>query len=523
MSRHQDSQLVKGAFLLTLAGLISKILSAAYRIPLQNFTGDFGFYIYQQVYPFLGMMIILSLYGFPSAIAKMTAELHSKGKKVSIRSTYGPLFFILFIIISIVSFLLWFNADVLANWMGDRILATAYRWVAIALLSIPFTSILRGIFQGYQKVNEIAYSQVGEQIVRVLIIMLAAILIANGHMNVYQMGTFGVLASIFGALTAISILLIGLRRVAIPQSEQFSIPWRYYVRTLFMFGIVASLNHMVLLIIQFADVFTLVPNLMKSGLSTLEAMEAKGIFDRGQPLIQLGTVLGSSFALALVPTVAKEKLSYSLPYIRSSLKISFYIAIGAVIGLIFIFEETNVLLYQDAKGTSSLQVLSLSIFLSSLSITIIAILQSLGYLKRTALFIVGAFGVKWIGNVILVPYLGMMGGAIATVIGLLFLFVTGLSELNRQIPIINLRKHIRFQPLIIATICMMTFLFVVKALLPYDVIHSRFSLLIYVLFMSGVGALIYLLLLIRYDAFSKKEIQMFPFASFLVRIYKGRD
>ncbi|MFB8736447.1 oligosaccharide flippase family protein [Bacillus sp. SL00103] len=47
--------LFQGAVILTIAGLLSKVLSAVYRVPFQNIVGDTGFYIYQQVYPFLGI------------------------------------------------------------------------------------------------------------------------------------------------------------------------------------------------------------------------------------------------------------------------------------------------------------------------------------------------------------------------------------------------------------------------------------------------------------------------------------
>lgn len=85
MKEHDNTDVMKGALLLTLAGLAGKVLSAGYRIPLQNLTGDVGFYIYQQVYPFLGIVTILSLYGFPSAISQITAELLARGRGVSFR------------------------------------------------------------------------------------------------------------------------------------------------------------------------------------------------------------------------------------------------------------------------------------------------------------------------------------------------------------------------------------------------------------------------------------------------------
>lgn len=52
MSDKSMKQLLKGAFILTFAAFLSKILSAVYRVPFQNFVGDLGFYIYQQAYPF---------------------------------------------------------------------------------------------------------------------------------------------------------------------------------------------------------------------------------------------------------------------------------------------------------------------------------------------------------------------------------------------------------------------------------------------------------------------------------------
>ncbi|MED4871675.1 oligosaccharide flippase family protein, partial [Geobacillus stearothermophilus] len=64
----------KGAAALTAATLLTKLLSALYRIPYQNMVGDVGFYIYQQVYPIYGIVVALSLTGYPVAISKLIAE-----------------------------------------------------------------------------------------------------------------------------------------------------------------------------------------------------------------------------------------------------------------------------------------------------------------------------------------------------------------------------------------------------------------------------------------------------------------
>jgi PST family polysaccharide transporter len=76
---------MQGAVILTIAGLITKILSAAYRVPYQNIVGDIGFYIYQQVYPFYGMSVILATSGFPVMISKVMTD-YGYGRSVQIRS-----------------------------------------------------------------------------------------------------------------------------------------------------------------------------------------------------------------------------------------------------------------------------------------------------------------------------------------------------------------------------------------------------------------------------------------------------
>ncbi|RDW15309.1 low temperature requirement protein B [Oceanobacillus arenosus] len=528
MVENESNRLVKGALLLTFAGLISKILSAGYRIPLQNLTGDIGFYIYQQVYPILGMVMILSLYGFPSAISKMIVDLDEHGKKPSLTGFYLPIFLILLVINGMIFLFLLFNAELVANWVGDANLIHSYQTAAFAFLLVPFTSLLRGVFQGNYYMKPTAFSQVGEQLIRVFIIIAAAIAISMGVMDLYSIGQFAAIASIAGGVVAVLILGFYFVKNRPFSSAHTEIPIHYFVKQIVVLGMVAALNHMTLLVIQFADAFTLIPSLVEYGLTQIEAMEAKGIFDRGQPLIQIGTVLGSSFALALIPSISKQKLEADpttfYQYIRSGLLFSFYLAVGATIGLIAIFPETNRLLFENTDGTSDLQILVLSIFLCSIAITASSVLQGLGFIKRTAGFVLGAFFVKWIANQLLVPWWGITGSAIATVLSLLVLFILVMFELKRKLPDLNFFRQIKWRALFAGTISMIVYLLVMKYCLLglSGNVTSRLYLLGYVLFVAGTGACIFLVCLLRGGAFSEEQLKMLPFASILIRIQRGR-
>ncbi|MBP2078525.1 putative polysaccharide biosynthesis protein [Oceanobacillus polygoni] len=527
MDGNESNRIVKGALLLVLAGIISKILSAGYRIPLQNLTGDIGFYIYQQVYPILGIALMLSLYGFPSAISKMTVELRGAGRNLSLSSFYVPVFLLLTVLNGAVFLFLFLNAEPIARWVGDEQLTNTYQLAAFVFLLVPFSALLRGVYQGIYEMKPTAYSQIVEQFVRVCMIILAAVYVAFGNEPLYEVGRAAAIASFCGAGAAIFILAFFFLKSRPISNEHYEIPWSYYIRTLLILGIVAALNHMILLVIQFADAFTLIPGLGEYGLSQIEAMEAKGVFDRGQPLIQLGTVLGSSFALALLPSISKQKLQNDpttfYRYIRGTMLISFYVAAGAAIGLITIFPEVNQLLFQDEKGTLELQILVLAIFLCPVAITAASILQGLGYIKRTAGFILIAFFVKWIGNQLIVPLWGIGGSAIATVVSLLIFFILVMYELKRKLPKLQFIERIRFRALIQGSVMMVGYLILMNWLFSDVATVSRLTLLIYVVFIAITGGIIFIVNLLRCRAFTEEELRMLPKSELFVRIYKGRN
>ncbi|GAA0609084.1 oligosaccharide flippase family protein [Virgibacillus siamensis] len=524
MNESDTNKLVKGALLLTLAGVISKLLSAGYRIPLQNLTGDVGFYIYQQVYPILGIALVLSLYGFPSAVSQMAAGCRSRGN-ISFKQFYIPVFLLLFSGCLAMFALLFFNAGLLADLAGDQRLEPVYKIASLTFLLVPFSALLRGIFQGNQQMKPTAHSQIGEQFVRVFVIIAAAVYIYIQEGNMYVIGQAAAVAAMLGSVTAVVILLLFIKKYKPALGHFVDIPWRYYMKTLFILGIAAALNHMILIIIQLADAFTLVPGLIDSGLNQLQAMKLKGVFDRGQPLIQLGTVLGSSFALALIPAISKENLEKSpetfYTYVQNAIIVSFYLAIGATLGLIAVFPETNTLLFQNNQGTDSLRILALAVILSSIAITAASVLQGLGYIKRTAGFILTAFLIKWTANIFLVPLFGITGGAIATVLSLTVLAFLLLVTIKRILPGLHVERRIKWTALIVASFGMLAYLSVMDFLAPS--METRSELLLYVLFIVITGALLYIILLLRFRAFTEKELSMLPFAAFWIRLHKERE
>ena len=513
MTKHPSRSFLKGAFILSLAGLISKIISAGYRIPLQNLTGDYGFYIYQQVYPILGIALILSLYGFPASISKVVSELMSKQTKLSIPSFFFPVFGWLMAAGGLIFLFGYVQSPWIASIMGDEKLTPSLRASFAVFLLVPFVSIMRGVFQGNNEMTPTAFSQIIEQIFRVGVIICAAFFVMNGG-DVYRIGLGASVGSMVGAIAAFLFLFYWM----IKKEELWT--WKRwqkqtsYKKTIFQDGILICLNYMLLLSLQLVDALTLVPNFLEAGVDLDKARLMKGIFDRGQPLIQLGTVLASSIALALIPSVSRRRMIQEPERVRKSIlsavKMTVLICFAATVGLIFLFPAINQSFFQDTQGTGYLRTLMLVIIGSSISITLSSVLQGLGYVKQTAWVIVGGLVVKFIANEMLVSDFQAYGAAVASTIAVAFVLIGNIVILRYEVPV-NKWFKLPWKPMFLS-LSGMAFVLYMAQMFIYMIfdLNERTSLFIYTLMLTGVGAMIYFILLLRTGAFTKEEIQIIP-------------
>ncbi|UOQ91359.1 oligosaccharide flippase family protein [Halobacillus shinanisalinarum] len=522
MNHSNSSHLIfKGAFLLTLSGLIGKVLSAGYRIPLQNIAGDLGFYIYQQIYPILGMALILSLYGFPVAISKLVAEVREQGKALSLSSFYVPALSWLFGICGVIFFIGYTQSDELAALMGDKHLTPSLQAAFFVFLFLPFPSLLRGVYQGGGNMQPTAISQVVEQFVRVLFIIMATIYVVNKG-ELYHIGIGASIASLGGIIASAIVFLFIINKNPPWTSGSMEYSSLAFLKTIVFYGLFICLNYMLLLLIQMTDALTLVPGLIEAGEESKRAKLLKGVFDRGQPLIQLGTVLASSLALAVVPSVTKRRLKEEPRliegYIFGSVKFSLLIAGGATAGLIVLFPFINELFFQDTEGTAVLRVLMLVILFSSLAITLSSILQGLGLVTHTAIVVLLAIAVKWGLNIWLVPSLKLNGAAIASIVSVVLVVVGHLVLLRHDF---SLKKWLRL-PWLSTSLAVLGMMGVLLALIQIkqgmDMSENRLFLLFYTLSLTAIGALTYFVLLIRLGALTKRELETLPYGRWLVRL-----
>lgn len=506
---------LRGAFVLTIAALFTKILSAFYRIPYQNIAGDIGFYIYQQVYPFYGIFLALSTYGYPVAISKLIAE--NKQPTYEFAVVRLSFYFLSFISIAMFS-ILYFGASFLATIMGDHQLASLIRAISFAFLFLPFTSVFRGYFQGRGEMIPTAVSQVVEQFIRVGAILFFSFLLLHHGFTVYEAGAGAMFGSLMGSLAALAVLVVYMLRKRIHIPTRLLLPKQEKIKVLLFLaihGVTICLANMVLILIQLVDSFSLLPLLQQAGLHEL-AKTAKGIYDRGQPFIQLGTVAATSFSLALVPMLSREQAQREGIY--TAVRIAFVIGLGAAVGLVCILKQANIMLFKDHVGAIELTILSISILFTSLTLTFIAILQGLGDIFRPLFIVCIGMMTKWVLNIWLVPLWHTVGAAMATFVSYAVMCTSAFFYVQKQmerplLPFVVIIQTMRAA----ATMAVILIGYVMLMNeLPFhqDRLFSSLQAVVGVF----IGAFVYIIMVVKKGVFAEKELLALPFGRYLTNI-----
>ena len=183
----KKNSFIGGAFVATLGIIIVKVIGLLYVIPFNAIIGEQGGALYGYGYNIYNLFLSISSAGFPFAISKLTSEYSALGLKKAVRDTYKIATRIILGISILIFILLFIFAPQIGKLIiGDVTGGNTYedigfviRMVSFAILVVPFLSVTKGFLQGHKFITPTTVSQVIEQIVRVVVILLGSYLALN--------------------------------------------------------------------------------------------------------------------------------------------------------------------------------------------------------------------------------------------------------------------------------------------------------------------------------------------------------
>ena len=178
----QKKVLIKGALLLTIAGILSRFIGFFYRIFLSNTIGAEGMGIYQLIFPIYSLCHSIAVAALQTAISQDVATQTALHQYKNARTTLKAGLILSLSLSLSVCFIVFRYSDFIALYiLGD---VRCSDLLKIMVLAIPFSSIhscINGYYYGLQKATVPAFSQLFEQIIRVFsVYLLTSIYIENG-------------------------------------------------------------------------------------------------------------------------------------------------------------------------------------------------------------------------------------------------------------------------------------------------------------------------------------------------------
>ncbi|MFW6238360.1 MAG: oligosaccharide flippase family protein, partial [Halanaerobiales bacterium] len=158
-----------GAFVLTAAGFINRLLGFLLRMLIVRQIGDEGLGLFQMVYPLYITSLLLATAGFPVAISKLIPERLAEDRIPGVLHYLKVTVIILSLSGTSLALILLFSAHFLTTTiLSDPRTYFPLLGLLPALVICPLASAFRGFFQGHRTMIPTAVSQLTEQISRFL-------------------------------------------------------------------------------------------------------------------------------------------------------------------------------------------------------------------------------------------------------------------------------------------------------------------------------------------------------------------
>ena len=429
-SNTNNSKFLKGTMILTISSIIVKVIGSLNWIILSRVLGGEGIGLYQMGFPIYLMAITVSSAGVPVAISIITSEKLANKDYRGAKRVFNVSLRLLLISGLIFSSALFFGADFLINQHIIRDSRAYYSIIALApaVFFVTFLASFRGYLQGWQIMTPTATSEVVEQLVRVITMLVFADLFMPYGLA-YAAGGASMGAGA-GAFCALLVLMWFYRRLKRRLHEEIeaqddSIPQEsagHIIKRLLKLALPVSLTSLMLPIGANLDLLIVPQRLEVAGFDVRHATELFGyLTGMAVPLVNLATIFTAAMTISLVPSISESRTLERFDAIRDKIRLAFRVAMiitfPCFMGLFFLAEKVAALIYNAPGAAGAIQTMSVGILFLGMHQISTGILQGLGKTAIPVINMILACLVKVVMSwwLTAVPLLGIKGASMATV------------------------------------------------------------------------------------------------------------
>lgn len=498
--------ILAGALLLSLGGLICKIIGAIYKIPLSNILGAEGMGIYQLSYPLYAFLLVFVSGGIPYALSSVIAKARASKNEYKIYS-YFYYALIYSLILAVCFFLLLFCfSKSLAKLQGNESATFSYLAFSVTILFSCLLPCFRGLFQGFENFVPTFFSQIIEQVLKLLLGLFLSYSLMKYSLALGVLGaSLGILIGEVVSFFYLLLYFIFKKKKYIVLTYKNDIIGKEFLK----FSFTLTLTALVIPFINVYQSFIIIPFLQVYGLSTNMATIVYGIqTGMVNSIINFPTVLSTSLAIVLMPSISyffesnKEKVKKLL---EQSFKYIFVFATPCIIGLYIIAPYVMELVFPSLSnsllivGWELLRLSSFAILFIVIAQVSLTILQSIQKQWSAFLSMIIFAGVYIVLLPIFIVNFGIYGISLTIILSYAILSLINVYFIKKETKII-----VKFKDLFVS---LFGGIFMGFITFIFCNLFSDFNLFLRLFIAISVSALVYFFVLFLFKVITINEIK----------------
>ena len=507
-NNHQQAQMLRGTAWLTASNFISRLLGAIYIIPWYIWMGTYAAKangLFTMGYNIYAWFLLISTAGIPVAVAKQVAKyntMHEEEHSFALIRSFLGFMTVLGIAFALILYLF-------APWLADlsgvgKELIPIMQSLAWAVLIFPSMSVIRGFFQGMNNLKPYAMSQIAEQVIRVIWMLLATFIIMKlGSKDYLSAVTQSTFAAFVGMVASFAVLLYFLYKEGLLQ-KVFETRDKIDSKSLLVDTIKEAIPFILtgsaIQLFQILDQMTFINSMKWFTNYSNEDLVVMFSYFSANPnkitmiLISVGVSIGSVGLPLLTENYVKGDLPAASRLVQDSITMLFLFLLPATVGVVMVGEPLYTVFYGKpdslALGLFVFAVLQSTIL--GLYMVLSPMLQAMFRNRKAVLYFIYGSLAKIVLQLPSIAIFHSYGPLISTTIGLIIPIVLMYREICQ---ITGARRKIILKRTILVTILTLV-MFILVGFLQWIfglVFHptGRFWSFIYVALIGTIGGGLY--------------------------------
>ncbi len=358
----QQEQMIRGTAWSAAGNFISRLLGVVYIIPWYLWMGQHANEanaLFTQGYNIYSLFLLISTSGLNVAVAKQIAKYNAMdkvGEAIQLIREFLKLMLLLGLVSAGV---MYFLSPMIASASGaGKELIPVIQSLSWSVLIFPVMSVIRGVFQGYNDLAPAAKSQVAEQIIRVIWMLLTAYFIMQiGSGDYVQAVTQSTFAAFLGMIASMGVLLYYLAKaqllkpIFLAKEKNIAVDAKALLIETFKeaipFVVTGSAIQVFSLIDQmtYVNVMERLTDYSKSELWVQFAYFASNPNKIVMLLVSVAASIGGVGIALLTENYVKKDMKAAADLITNNLQMLFMFIVPAIVGVIILAKPVYTIFY----------------------------------------------------------------------------------------------------------------------------------------------------------------------------------